>query len=174
MTTHRPPHVEQHPKPHLIDKGVIETHPVVLRQAVTTARQVGANPPPHPSVWAPWGPVAAQAEAEFKAEIATALKLLQHRTGDASKVLDTAEAMAAEQAGTLRAAAWAAWHRYMDAADRTAAAIMGPAADGYQREIAAATAAYEAQLAQAESTYAAVLADVNRAKTDASGIAATA
>lgn len=172
MTTHKPPHVEHKPVPHLIDKGHIPTHPVVLKEVVTTtmATTVAANP--HPSVFQPWTQLAAQAEAEFKGVMAAALRVYQAEFTAAGKILETAQAMSAEQAGTLQAAAWAAWNRYMEQADATAAAIMGPALAGYDRAIAAASDAYQKALTDAEKTYKAVMADVNRATADAKGFPA--
>ena len=173
MTTQRPPHVERKVIPHQIDHGPVIIHPVTLRTEVAAVKAGAATAPAHPAIYQPWAPLAAQAEAAFKAELSAALRVYQERIGAAGKILDTAQGMATEQAGALQAAAWAIWTRYMESADRTASAIMTPALAGYDREVAAAQQAYDAALGDAEKTYRAVMSDVHRASTDAAGLGKT-
>jgi hypothetical protein len=140
--------------------------------AVNSVKQAAQQPPAHPAQWQPWAPLAAQAEARFKAEIGQALSELSRRTGDAGRILDTAQAMAAESGGQLRAAAWSAFSRNMDAAAVTESAILAPAVAAYDTQVTAAVADYTAAITDAENTYKALMAGVAQAKNDGAAMTA--
>lgn len=167
-----PPRVIHRPVPFPVDHGPVIPPPAVQRVVIDQTRQAAQTTPPHPAVWQPWTTLAAQAESQLKAEISAALKAYEMQFGAAGRILDTAYGMATEQAGQLQAAAWAAFNRYMAAADATSRAILEPATTAYDQAVSNATAAYAAALGEAEKTYRQVMADVNRAKTDGTTTAA--
>lgn len=90
----------------------------------------------------------------------------------AAVILDTTSAYAAEAAGTLEAAGWAAWHKYMEAADTTRNQILNAARTGYDQAITYAHDQYAAALADAEKTFTSMMNDAGRAKADAEKITA--
>lgn len=128
------------------------------------SRQNPPTAPVHPQAFTPWAQLAADAEARLKTEIREALNTYDHATKEAAKVLDVAYSMAAETSGQIRAAAWAEWHKRMDAAARTADDILEPAVSAYEAVVKLAGDAYDAALAEASKSYKADLGRIEGAK----------
>lgn len=126
----------------------------------------------HPAVYEPWAALEKKAAARYKTEIQDALRGLEAATAEAGTILDTSAAMAADAAGRLEQAAWAAWHKYMASADETRNAVMGPAYMAYDQAISYANAAYKRALDDAEATYKSILADAQRAQSGVKSIVA--
>lgn len=141
--------------------------PTVKRGQVVATRSGSTAAAPHESVYAPWEKLLSQADARLKTEITAALRELEGETAEAGQILDRAYSMAAESAGALEHAAWAAYEKYMAAADDTRSAILTPATAHYDSLIAAATARYNKALDDARRTYNSIVNDVNKAKSDA-------
>lgn len=164
-----PPHIPAPPK---FTPRPILPDPVLNRSGTVATRTPVPPNSEHPTVFVPWDQLAATAAARLRTEIKDALRQMNQRTVAAGTILDTAAASAAESAASLRGAAWAAWQRYMEAADRTENAILGPATAAYDREMAAAHAAYDAAIADALANYKVVLADARSAKAAADTVPA--
>lgn len=162
-----PPHIKA-PTP--TKPRPILPNPVLNRSGSVATRTPVPPNSEHPTVFIPWEQLAATAATRLRTEIKDALRVMNQRTGAAGTILDTAAASAAESAASLRGAAWAAWQRYMDAADRTENAILGPAVSAYDREIEAAHSAYDAAIKDALANYNVVLADARSAKAAAATI----
>lgn len=128
------------------------------------ARATVTSPPAHASVYTPWKQLLAKAEARLKVEISAALAELERDSAAAGTLLDTAYSTAAEAAGHLEDAAWAAWHKYMAAADDTRNSILAPATTAYDATIAALHARYEKSLAEAIAAYRTLLSDAQAAE----------
>lgn len=145
------------------------SHPsaAVKRAAVVQAR--AAIPPSsgHPAVYQPWAALLAQADTRLKTEITAALRALEAEQGEAGRLLDRAYTSAAEAAGALEAAGYAALEKYLRDAEETRARIVGPAVELYDRLIAAAHDRYTAALDDARKTYQTIRADAEQAKSDA-------
>lgn len=146
------------------------TSPAVARNAVLAQRQAAATDPPHPAVWQPWEATGADAAGRLKIEMSSALSALDARMTEAGRVLDLAYATAAGPAAQMRAAAYAAFDKYMNLADELYKAIMDPAVTRYDQLVSEATSAYQTALADATKTYKAALASATAAKTEAASI----
>ena len=144
-------------------------HPsaAVRRAAVVQARAAIPANSGHPAVFQPWTILLAQADARLKTEITAALRALEAEQAEAGRVLDRAYAMAAEAAGALETAGYAALDKYLRDADDTRAKIVNPAVSLYDRLIATAHDRYTAALDDARKTYQTLAADAAQAKTDA-------
>lgn len=153
-----------HPGKHYVPTPVHKPSPTVVRQAVVAVRNTVTSPVPHASVYTPWNALLAKAEARLKVEIQAAITELERDSAVAGTLLDTAYATAAEAAGHLEDAAWAAWHKYMAAADDTRNGILGPATSAYDATMASLHSRYEAALADADKTYKSLLADAQAAE----------
>lgn len=147
-------------------------NPVLTRTAVTTVRTTTTAAHPHPTVYQPWKELQTAAAARLKIELSDALRALEQAMLQAGVILDTTSAYAAEAAGQLEAAAWAAWHKYMDAADKTRTDILKAAVGGYDSAIESAHNAYVTALDDAEKTFKSMMNDAARAKNDAGQIPA--
>ncbi len=139
---------------------------------MAAARATGATNPPHPAVWQPWERLGVDAGTRFRTEIAAALAELERTQAESGKVLDVAYAAAAGAAHPLRQAAYAAFNRYMAAADESTEAILTPAIAAYDRVMTRAHDAYAAALADAGQNYKVLLADAQAAKSQAATIPA--
>lgn len=138
--------------------------PTVKRTAVVAARSGGAVQPPHPAVYAPWGPLLAKAETRLKTEITDAVRQLEQATAEAGQLLDTAAATAAEAGAALEAAGWAAWEKYTAAADDTRNAILDRARQAYDESVTRARAQYDKAMNNALNTYRSIQADATMAQ----------
>lgn len=153
--------------PQRVPPPVHHPGPVTRRQHVIATRTTSTGPAPHPSVYQPWAQLLTQGDIRLKKEITDALRKLEAETAEADQLLDRAYSMAAEAAGALEAAAWAAWGKWMAAADDTRSGIVTPAVARYDEAVAGATARYNAALADARKTYDTIVADADKAKADA-------
>jgi hypothetical protein len=90
----------------------------------------------------------------LKTQITAALADFERAQADAQRVYDGAIAIAAGQVHPLEAAAWAAWHKYMDEAGRVNEAIMTPATKAYESAMEAAHLRLVARLDPVEHAYA--------------------
>lgn len=144
-------------------------HPsaAVKRAAVTQARAAVPANSGHPAVFQPWATLLAAADARLKTEITAALRALEAESAEAGRALDRAYAMAAEAAGALETAGYAALDKYLKDADETRARIVDPAVQLYDRLIGDAHKRYAAALDDARGTYQTLAADAAQAKTDA-------
>ncbi len=159
-----PSHPGPEPKPTTSDVRTPPSHlgsPAVNRAAAAAAR---STPTTHPHVWQPWATAITAAGQQMRADIQAALKDLEAAENAAGQVLDLAEAIAAETSSGLRAVAWERWHKDMNAAANTAAAIVNPARATYTAEIEQAHAAYDKALTVAEVAYRSRIGDADRAK----------
>lgn len=129
----------------------------------------GTTPAPAPSevvpaeagapVWQPWVGVLGSAQSRLKTEIQASLRTFEREAGDAGRILDAARAMAAQATAPLEAAAWTAWHRYMNEAAAISEAIMTPALAAHGQALAAAHDKLRRDLTPAEHGYAQTLSD---------------
>ncbi|HEV2222426.1 MAG TPA: hypothetical protein VGR84_05430 [Candidatus Acidoferrales bacterium] len=144
-------------------------HPsaAVKRAAVVQSRAAAPANSGHPAVFQPWTVLLAQADARLKTEITAALRALEAEQAEAGRALDRSYAMAAEAAGALETAGYAALDKYLKDADETRAKIVNPAVSLYDRLIAAAHDRYTAALDDARKTYQLLAGDAAQAKTDA-------
>lgn len=140
--------------------------PAAQRGNVVATRTAPGGNAQHPAVFAPWKQLQAKADDQFKRELVTALNELERTVGDAAQMLDRAYATAAEAAGSLEAAAWAAWEKYTRAADDLRNAILTRALAAYTDAFSRAQAAYEKAVTDAENVYKTITADANRAQAD--------
>lgn len=108
----------------------------------------------------------------MRTEITDAIRALEADTSTAGQILDRAHTMSAEATGTLEAAAWEAWHKYIAAADALRASIMGPALEAYEQAITDAHKRFEAAVNEARKVYDTIAADAALAKRDAAVSAA--
>lgn len=145
--------------------------PVTARGTAGGATSSPPTSPPHAAVYAPWTALLAKAEARYKQEIQAALAELDRAAVDAGRLLDQAAAMAAEAGAHLEQAGWAAWSKYMSAADDTRNEVLGRARENYDQAITYARKQYDLSLSDAERTYRAIATDASRAMTDVKGIA---
>lgn len=83
-------------------------------------------------VWQPWVETHAKAQSALKTQINTALAQFNRDMTDAQRLLDTAQSIAQQQVKQLEAAAWAAWHRYMQEANAVHEAVMNPALAAFE------------------------------------------
>lgn len=104
-------------------------------------------------VWQPWMDTHAKAQSALKTQINAALVGFSQEMTAAQRLLDAGETIANQQAKPLEQAAWAAWHRYMQAASSAREAVMSTALDAYQTAIAQAQARSDALIANAEDSY---------------------
>lgn len=139
---------------------------------MVATRTAATSPAPHPTVYAPWSTLLAQADARLKTEINAALRDLEQATATAGQILDSMSAYASESAARLEATAWDTWTKYMDAADATRNAILARATAAYDQAIALAHGQYDAALGDAEKTYQTIANDANAAKSVAGKIVA--
>jgi hypothetical protein len=167
MATHPAARPASHPVTHPAPAARDRPSPAVKRMAVVQGRNSGPTTSGHPAVYQPWTTLIAQADTRLKTEISAALRALETESTEAGRVLDRAYAMAAEAAGALENAGYAALDRYLKDADETRTKIVGPAVELYDRLIAEAHARYTAALDDARQTYQQLAADANQAKTDA-------
>ena len=144
-------------------------HPsaAVKRAAVVQSRAAVPANSGHPAVFQPWTTLLAQADARLKTEITAALRALEAEQAEAGRALDRSYAMAAEAAGALETAGYAALDKYLKDADETRAKIVNPAVSLYDRLIAAAHDRYTAALDDARKTYQLLAGDAAQAKADA-------
>lgn len=169
----RPGHFVPAPgPPRVTTPSLSHPSPAVQRAAVVAGKTLASAPAPDQSVYQPWERLLAQADSRYKAELTTAIRNLEHAQAAAGQLLDRAAAMAAEAGAQLEAMAWAAWDKYMAAADDTRNQILERARHGYDQAITYARNQYAAALADAESTYQGIVNDANRAQTDAKSIVA--
>ena len=120
---------------------------VPVRQASggSTSSVTTSTPGPIPSgaagpVWQPWVDTHAKAQSVLKTQINTALVAFNRDMADAQRLLDAAESIAQQQVKQLEAAAWAAWHKYMQEANTVHEAVMTSAIAAYD---SATTQAYD-------------------------------
>lgn len=172
MAEQRAPHHTRESFGAIVPPHIVPLTAPAARQTTVATRSTGTVPAPHPSVYEPWTALLAKADTRFKTEITAAIRDLERATGEAGRLLDTSAAIAAEAAASLEAAAWAAWEKYMAAADATRNEILGRARAAYAEMVGNATGQYERALDSAEATYKTIVADANRAKTDAKSIVA--
>lgn len=147
-------------------------HPVTKRHEVVSHRTPGSAPTSHPAVYEPWTRLLAAGDARLRTEITDAIRALEADTSTAGQILDRAHTMSAEATGTLEAAAWEAWHKYIAAADALRASIMGPALEAYEQAITDAHKRFEAAVNEARKVYDTIAADAALAKRDAAVSAA--
>lgn len=131
--------------------------------AHTLGAGVGTSTPPPPPatvaagssapVWQPWVETHAKAQSILKTQINQALIVFNREMADAQRMIDAAQAIAAEQTRQLEAAAWSAWKKYMDEAVRVNNAVMVPALATYEKAIDAAHDKASAQINRAHHTY---------------------
>jgi hypothetical protein len=150
-----------------LQTAVSRPSPAVKRMAVVQGRSSGPTTSGHPAVYQPWTTLIAQADTRLRTEISAALRALETESTEAGRVLDRAYAMAAEAAGALENAGYAALDRYLKDADETRTKIVGPAVALYDRLIAEAHGRYTAALDDARQAYQKLAADAAQAKTDA-------
>ena len=120
-----------------------------------TVIPAGATAP----VWQPWVNTQAKALSVLKTQIDIALRESEREQAGAQKILDGATALATAQTRQLEAAAWAAWHKYMNEAAAVHEAIMGPALTAYTRAMETAHSRLTGRLDPVEHAYARVAAD---------------
>jgi hypothetical protein len=103
-------------------------------------------------VWQPWVETHAKAQSALKTQINVANIAFNRDMADAQRLLDAAESIATHQTRELEAAAWAAWHKYMQEANAIHDAVMKPALTAYEQAVEQAheranTLIYRAQAA---------------------------
>jgi hypothetical protein len=122
--------------------------PVVSGEALVPA---DAAPPS----WQPWVAVQNNALSRLKTQLQTSLRLLDQEITEASKLLDGARMLAAQQVAHLESAAWAAWNKYMAEAASIEKAVMDPALKAHADQLAAAVARFKADVYPVEHAYSA-------------------
>lgn len=170
MAEQRPPHVTGHHPIHIVPPHIVPLTAPAARQTTVANRSGVTVPAPHPSVYEPWTALLAKADARFKTEITAAVRDLEAATSVAGRLLDTSAATAAEAAASLEAAAWAAFGKYMAAADATRNEILDRARAAYAEQIELAAGQYDRSLASAEQVYKTIVDDARRAQADAKSI----
>lgn len=111
-------------------------------------------------VWQPWVETHAKAQSALKTQINVALVAFNRDMASAQRLLDAAESIAATEVKQLEAAAWSAWHKYMQEAAATHDAVMKPA-----------LAAFDAAAEQARARADTLIYHANAAYVQAKGIA---
>ena len=111
-------------------------------------------------VWQPWVETHANAQSKLKTQINVALVAFNRDMASAQRLLDAAESIAATEVKQLEAAAWSAWHKYMQEAANTHDAVMKPA-----------LAAFDAAAEQARARADTLIYHANAAYVQAKGIA---
>lgn len=170
MAETRPPTVIHHPTQHPTPAPADRPSPAVKRAQVVATRSAASSPAAQAAVYRPWDTLLRQADARLKTELTAALRELEQGTAVAGTLLDTAYSMAAEAAQALENAAWAAWHKYMAAADDTRNTIIGRAVTAYDEQIKAMHTRYNKSISDAETTYKTLADDASRAQTAAKSI----
>lgn len=130
--------------------------------ASTTTTAAGATAVPANAtapVWQPWVQTQSQALSVLKTQITAALADFNAAQSAAQRVLDGAAAIAAEQARQLEAAAWVAYHKYMDQAAEINNAVMDPALAAYTAAMQTAHTRLLARLNPVQHAYAQVASD---------------
>lgn len=137
----------------------------LARRIAYTAQRHGQVPGEgHPAVWKPWAEVVKEASARLRVELSDGLRRLEQENAEAGQLLDTAAGLADETVKRITEAAWAAWHRQMDAAASTAEAILGPAQQAYEAETTRADQRYAQAVETAKRTFERTLAKAREAE----------
>lgn len=145
--------------------GETGTGTALARRIAYTANRRGQVPGEgHPAVWKPWAEVIKEASARLRVELTDGLRRLEAENAAAGQLLDTAAGLADESVRHITEAAWAAWHRQMDAAQTTAEAILAPARSAYDQETARAEQRYSAAVESAKRTFERTLAKAREAE----------
>lgn len=111
-------------------------------------------------VWQPWAEVQANAQSRLKTETQAGLRAFDRTVTDAGRLLDSARAIADQQAKQLEAAAWAAWNKYMAQAREIHDAVMAPALSAYTDTVTAAHSRLRHELGKVNDAYNRILSDV--------------
>lgn len=148
------------------------TEPASLTHGTALVRRVAADAAKkrrdqgdgHPAVWKPWETVIAEASGRLRVEITDALKRLEADNARAGQILDGAAALAEQAEKRITEAAWAAWHRQMDAAAQAAEAILGPAQAAYEQTTSRAQTRYAQAVDTAKRAWDRTLHDAQQAE----------
>jgi ElaB/YqjD/DUF883 family membrane-anchored ribosome-binding protein len=174
MTTRPVPKPEHHTPPPNPHAGQHKPSATVRRTQTAAIRAAHPGSPPTHATWTPWAPTQREADARLKTEIDSALAELTALVKEADHILDSTYTLADQRAAKLQAEAWAAFKRFMDAAEKTWDGLVTPALAAYDDRLQRAHERYATALGQAESTHRQLLADAQRAQADGRTISGVA
>lgn len=168
------PHPEHHTPPPNPHRGEHAPSKTVRRTQTAAIRAAHPGAPPTAATWAPWAVTQKEADARLKTELDAALAELTGLVKEADHILDTTYTLADQRAAHLQAQAWAAFKRFMDAAQATWDGLVTPALAAYDDRLQRAHERYAVALDNAESAHRQLLADIARAKSDGGTITGAA
>lgn len=114
----------------------------------------------------PWENLATQANERLAAQLSTGLSELEVQAANAGHILDTAQQQASRARAQLQAAGWAAFNKYMGAAEQTYRSIMDAAYVAYDQQLATAVDDYDATIKDASASYTKLILSAQAAKTE--------